>query len=1130
MTSNIANIDNSNIPDKRSLIVKLAEKKNEVALDNAFAPAVSLGAPKKGSKYFKDYMAMDTCIRNVLSQINASNQFVRFPAFVGYALLSSVSQEALIRAGVEAVADDMTRKPVELFYDEDGNEDGEKLINDLNADLLKFKVKEVMNNAKLKDGFFGGCLVYIDVGNLSDEQKMKPLLLDKRTFKAGSLRGFKIIEPVNICAGDYNTTDPMNEHFFNPEWWYILGKRYHASRFLYIAGNDVDMLLKPAYNFFGISEAQLALDYVAHFVANREAAQELLNKFSLTCIGTNLSQALTQDGSWSDIVARIKAFNKFKTNNGTFVFDKETEELMQLNTPLSGVKDIVEMSLTLLTAIWRIPKLVYIGEGEGGLNASSQEQLRTYYSYIHSLQEKIFTKPYDTIIKLLQLNRGLEPDEKLMFKFPSLWDMDEKERADLNKVLADRDIAYINSGVLSQEEARKRLSLDRNSGYSDIDVDDLPTPPEQPLQDEEPKGDKKGDKTTDDMALDEKEPVDWITVHGVHIPLYEGQSKEDAVSGFIEKVKGQTEKKGNKNDRTESKNEFGRIQAESQGMSSKELSEYRSGERKVDEALLGRLSRAFKMELHARTGGRGDKVRTLLNPKTGQDEKIHENVDGETFKNIFSVARNYLQNGELVDLHDDYSDCECYLTEDGLGGFAIEKDGNLVSVFNLNTQKGGFLKTIAPIVKEKAKFLDCFMSEKQPLAEMYSKIFGFKVVSDMPYNMEYDHDDIGKNHNMPKVAFMVNTEKELKTTHFDKDDYDGAYNLQRGFFGNMAKDSAFERVVNRIVFDEFVEREHPRDKYGKFTKKGANEEPAYKKNAKAEKTSLSDEEKAKYVKQGNESITDYAKRYDEPDVNESIVLNGLQTYISEAGETHNREDMEKAIHFVERKIEEGEETINKYRISGRRNEAVYTPERSKLHKAIARKLLQGKKKSDNPTFVLLGGRGGSGKSQFKNEVYDEKDFVVLDADKIKEMLPEYKGWNAAHLHEESADILEFVLGEAKRKKLNVVLDATMNGFDSTKRRLGMFKDDGYRAEMHYMFLPRQKAARRAITRFVDRPNGRYVPINMILGMQKNEENFEKLKGEVDAYSFSNNDVPFGKLPVLVEKSGDFYYKGARKWI
>lgn len=496
------NADNLTISDTRPMILKLSEHKRTLVQD-MYAPPVTLGVPQKDTPEGKRYLAMDACIRNVLSRFNNDSTFTAFPAFVGYSLLSNVAQEALIRAGVEAVADDMTRKPVELYYDEDGNEAGEKLINDLNADMVKFKVKETMNNAQLKDGFFGGCLVYIDVGNLSDEQKMKPLTLDKRTFNKDSLRGFKVIEPVNIAPGDYNTTDPTDEHFFNPEWYYILGKRYHASRFLYIAENDAPLLLKPAYNFFGIPQAQLALDYVAHFVANRESAQELLNKFSLTCFGTDMSQALQQNGSWFDLVNRMKALNKFKTNNGTFVFDKETEELMQLNTPLGGVADIVKMSLNLLTAIWRIPKIIYIGEGEGGLNASSQEQLRTYYAYIHSLQEKVFTTPYEKIIKILQLNRGLEPDEKLLFKFPSLWDMDDKERADLNKAQADRDAIYIDRGVLSQEECRKRLAMDRNSGYNDIDVDDLPVPQQQPLENtDKEEQDEEDRQAMDSLAFD----------------------------------------------------------------------------------------------------------------------------------------------------------------------------------------------------------------------------------------------------------------------------------------------------------------------------------------------------------------------------------------------------------------------------------------------------------------------------------------------------------------------------------------------------------------------------------------------------------------------------------------------------
>ena len=829
--------DDSTLKDKRPLILKLEDNKNNTPAK--YMPPKTLGRPVEGQKGYKEVMAMDESFKNILSKSMITGIYGAFPTFIGYGLLSNLSQEALIRAGVETIADDMTRKPIELYYDDDSGKEKEDLINNINSDIKKYKVKDTLNGGMLKDGYFGGCLIYIDVGELDDEEKEEPLVLDTKTFKEGSLRGFKVIEPVNISPGTYNTTDPTDEHYFKPEWWYIQGRRYHASRFLYIAGNDTPLLLKPAYNFFGIPQAQLALDYVANFVANRESAQELLNKFSLTCFGTDMSQGLKSDGSWADLVKRMKMFNKLKNNNGTFVYNKETEEMSQINTPLGGVRDIVDMSLNLLTAIWRIPKIRYIGEGEGGLNASSSEQMRSYYDYILAMQEKVLTEPYSTILKVLQLNRGLEPDEKLMFKFPSLWEMDEKERAELNKTQADRDAIYLANGVISQEEVRQRLSLDRYSGYTMIDVEDVPEPQEQPIE-----------------RVDEEE----------------------------------------------------------------------------------------------------------------QDEEDRE-----------------------------------------------------------------------------------------------------------------------------------------------------------------AMDSAFDRVVNRIVFDEFVESDHPREKNGRFAKKGGGEQPAYKKN-KTGKTSLSDSEKAKYQKGNGESIIEYAKRFDESDIDEDGVLSGLETYVSEMGETHSKDDMKKAIDFVERKIASGEETIDKFRLSGRRNQAVYSDERKEIHKKIARDLLSGKKRSKNPTFILLGGRGGSGKSQFKNEVYNEKDFVVLDADKIKEMLPEYKGWNAAHLHEESADILESVLSEARRRGLNVVLDATMNGLESTQRRLNMFKDDGYRTEMHYMFLPRQKAARRAITRFVDRPNGRYVPINTILGMKNNEENFEKLKGSVDAYSFSNNDVPFGKLPVLVEKSGDFYYNGERKWI
>jgi len=464
------------IPDTRPFIVKASEYKPS----KNFNPPNTLGKPRGKTGEEKRVMAMDACIKNVLSGFRDELYNCGTPMFAGYGLLSSISQEALIRAGVDTIADEMTRKFVKFRYDvDDGKEDHEKELSELEQELEKYKIKDRFNEAAQKDGYFGGCLGYIDVGELDEEEAQEPLILDKKTFKKGMFKGLKIIEPVNIYPGEYNTTDPTDEHYFNPEYWYILGKRYHASRFVYFASNEVPILLKPAYNFFGIARAQLALDYIAHFVENRESAQELLNKFSLTCWKTDMSQVLAGE-SCNDLVKRVRMFNKMKSNNGTLVVDKEQEDIMQINTPLSGVRDIVEMSLNLLTAVWRIPKIKYIGEGEGGLNASSKEQMRSFYDFILSQKEKMFTQPMETVLKILQLNMGKEVNPAIGFEFPSLVEMDDSEIASLNKMKADTAVSLINAGVVSQEEVRQNLSMDKHSGFSMIDVDDVPEQPEEP--------------------------------------------------------------------------------------------------------------------------------------------------------------------------------------------------------------------------------------------------------------------------------------------------------------------------------------------------------------------------------------------------------------------------------------------------------------------------------------------------------------------------------------------------------------------------------------------------------------------------------------------------------------------------
>ena len=202
---------------------------------------------------------------------------------------------------------------------------------------------------------------------------------------------------------------------------------------------------------------------------------------------------------------------------------------------------------------------------------------------------------------------------------------------------------------------------------------------------------------------------------------------------------------------------------------------------------------------------------------------------------------------------------------------------------------------------------------------------------------------------------------------------------------------------------------------------------------------------------------------------------------------------------------------------------VYKRERAELHKKILEDIFANKenakpKDGEKPKFLVLGGRGGSGKAKFDGLVYNKDNYIVLDADAIKEKIPEYRGYNAFEVHEESSDILKSALIAARKEGLNVVLDGTMKTLSSTENKIKDFARSGYDVEMYYMHLPREKAAERAIGRFMGN-NGRYVPLNVLLDMKQNEENFDKLKKYASKWAFYNNDVERKEdPPILVDKN------------
>ena len=64
-------------------------------------------------------------------------------------------------------------------------------------------------------------------------------------------------------------------------------------------------------------------------------------------------------------------------------------------------------------------------------------------------------------------------------------------------------------------------------------------------------------------------------------------------------------------------------------------------------------------------------------------------------------------------------------------------------------------------------------------------------------------------------------------------------------------------------------------------------------------------------------------------------------------------------------------------------------------------------------------------------------------------------------------------------------------------------------------------AKRAIGRFLNGgEKGRFVPPEVVMGNTKNEENFDKIKGKVDAWSFHDNSGDKESGPKLIASKGE----------
>ncbi|WP_370470124.1 DUF1073 domain-containing protein [Snodgrassella alvi] len=416
---------------------------------------------------------------NLISSVYDPSMPHFYPSFIGYPALANMSQSTDYRCVYEATAQEMTRTWGEVKVANDGDDKTyDDKLRRIEARMKDLNVRDLMRRHIENEMIFGRSQLFIKIKG-HESKKDIPLLMNSVALGKGCLKELVLVEPIWTTPSFYNANDATAPDFFKPSKWFVMGEEVHNDRLLTLVMRPVPDMLKPAYNFGGISMLQLMQPYVERWQRTVDSVSDLIHSFSLTGIKTDMSNTLAggEDGV-TQLLLRSKLFAQLRGNQNLMLLDKDAEEFFQFNTPLSTLDNLLQKAQEQMAAPSRTPLVKLLGITPSGLNASSDGEIQVYHEYISGMQESYLLPQLTTVLKLIQLDLFGEIDPQIVFTFNPLEQLNDEQMANTDKVKAERDSAFINAGVLSQEEVRARLAKDEDGDYSGIDAEDVPEPPE----------------------------------------------------------------------------------------------------------------------------------------------------------------------------------------------------------------------------------------------------------------------------------------------------------------------------------------------------------------------------------------------------------------------------------------------------------------------------------------------------------------------------------------------------------------------------------------------------------------------------------------------------------------------------
>lgn len=307
-----------------------------------------------------------------------------------------------------------------------------------------------------------------------------------------------IVQPdyASLYQQDYGWKGVGNRvsKFGQPEYYYvssIYGSfKVHESRCLVFRNGVLpEQTSNATYLFWGMPEYVRIRRALRETVTAHTDSVKLLER-SVQAIYSmkGLASLLTTDDGENQVLKRLQLVDTSRGLLNSIAIDSEGEQYDFKTFQFSGVKDVIDATCNMLSALTNIPQTILFGRSPAGMNATGDSDFESYYNFVEKIQRLMLKRNLRTLLDVV-FRAGIasgdvaeEPDYKLEFK--PLWSLSDTEQAAVDQTKAQTALvkaqtaqAYVDMQALDPTEVRRRLASDEEFDVEDIisedDEDDL---------------------------------------------------------------------------------------------------------------------------------------------------------------------------------------------------------------------------------------------------------------------------------------------------------------------------------------------------------------------------------------------------------------------------------------------------------------------------------------------------------------------------------------------------------------------------------------------------------------------------------------------------------------------------------